>query len=95
MNFKLYLKAWAVHKGRTTNPPDFKKYKGNFRCTLRKSESFMEVSDECNLKQQTGNYKVFKLLSREEVISKYLLLKFIVKLVVVPPAYDLVIVLYY
>ena len=59
-------KAWAKHKDHEIeNPPNYKKLKGNFRCAMRKSNDFEEVENEKTL--QRGNFKLYRLLTKEEV----------------------------
>ena len=63
------LQAWAKHRGNYNEkyPPDDKKLKGNFRCALTKSDDFEEMKNYSKTNQQMGNYKVFKLLTPQEV----------------------------
>ena len=48
--------------------------KGNFRCALRKSDSFEEIKlCDSSGENQYPEYKVFKVLTAEEVLSKLLI----------------------
>uniref|UniRef100_F6T5R3 IRF tryptophan pentad repeat domain-containing protein n=1 Tax=Ciona intestinalis TaxID=7719 RepID=F6T5R3_CIOIN len=66
------FKAWAKHRGSTNlgDPFDFKKLKGNFRCALNKSDDFEEIKERNVSDQQTGNYKIYRLLDKSEVTEK-------------------------
>nr|CAB3256924.1 interferon regulatory factor like protein [Phallusia mammillata] len=70
-HFEIF-RAWAKHKDKydEANPPDEKKLKGNFRCALHKSVDFEEMPDSSAMAQQTGNYKIYRVLKREEVREK-------------------------
>jgi len=64
-SYELFV-AWAKHKDHEIeNPPNYKKLKGNFRCAMRKSNDFEEVENEKTL--QRGNFKLYRLLTKEEV----------------------------
>ncbi|XP_076808728.1 interferon regulatory factor 4-like isoform X2 [Clavelina lepadiformis] len=66
------FKAWAIHRGSTDEGKlkDFKKLKGNFRCAMNKSDDFQELKEKSQTGKQTGNYKLYKLLTPEEVKQK-------------------------
>ncbi|XP_078494561.1 interferon regulatory factor like protein isoform X2 [Ciona intestinalis] len=66
------FKAWAKHRGSMNpgDPFDFKKLKGNFRCALNKSDDFEEIKERNVSDQQTGNYKIYRLLDKSEVTEK-------------------------
>ena len=60
--------AWAIHRDTYTLPPDYKKLKGNFRCALRKSESFQEIKPDFSTTENHGaEFKVYRVLAAEEV----------------------------
>lgn len=63
-SYELFV-SWAKHKNHYKDPPNYKKLKGNFRCAMRKCPDFKEVEAVQN--QQSGNYKLYKLLDPEEV----------------------------
>jgi len=65
--YKLF-EAWAIHRDTYTLPPDYKKLKGNFRCALRKSESFQEIKPDFSTSENHGaEFKVYRVLAAEEV----------------------------
>ena len=68
-NYVIFLQLWAKHRGKydETSPPDYTKWKSNFRSVLGKSNDFEEVKEANMLDQQMGNYKVFRLKSSSEV----------------------------
>jgi len=64
--------AWAKHRARCRNDRDgvtqhISLMKSNFRTILRKCQDIEELKDFHQLGLQTGNYKVFKVLTPEEV----------------------------
>lgn len=62
--------AWAEHQHRDEKKgakSDFSTLKANFRNALRKSEDFEEDKNESQLDNQTGNFKVYRILTRAEV----------------------------
>jgi len=64
-----HLQEWAKHRGSYDEqaPPNWPKLKSNFRSVISKSNDFEETKDYHVLKKQTGNYKVYRLLSPSEV----------------------------
>jgi len=66
-SYQLFI-AWAKHKESYSFPIDYKKLKGNFRCAMKKSNDFEEIEQQDNL--QSGNYKMFRVLDKEEVREK-------------------------
>ncbi|XP_039263390.2 interferon regulatory factor 4-like [Styela clava] len=65
------FRAWAEHRGRgEVEKLDDSKLKSNFRCALNKSVDFEEISSKSQLQKQTGNYKVYRILSPREVREK-------------------------
>lgn len=65
--YYMIFRAWAEHRGRGVNSLDDSKAKSNFRCALNKSVDFEEVTSKSKLQLQTGNYKVYRILSPREV----------------------------
>lgn len=65
--YKIF-RAWADHRGRgEAEGLDDSKLKSNFRCALNKSADFEEVSNRSQLQRQTGNYKMYRILTPKEV----------------------------
>lgn len=65
--YKIF-RAWADHRGRgEADGLDDSKLKSNFRCALNKSADFVEVSSRSQLQRQTGNYKMYRILTPREV----------------------------
>uniref|UniRef100_H2ZQ83 IRF tryptophan pentad repeat domain-containing protein n=1 Tax=Ciona savignyi TaxID=51511 RepID=H2ZQ83_CIOSA len=64
--------AWARHRGSydESSKTDYKKLKGNFRCALNKSDDFEEIRERSVTNQQTGNYKIYRILNKQEVREK-------------------------
>lgn len=72
--FKIF-RAWASHRWRKSRLDQESKLdsvtlKANFRCALNKSVDFEEVTSKSTLHLQTGNYKVYRFLSPNEVREK-------------------------
>lgn len=65
--YKIF-RAWADHRGRDEGERlDDSKLKSNFRCALNKSADFEELTSRSQLQRQTGNYKVYRILTPKEV----------------------------
>jgi len=67
MSYELFI-AWAKHRGKYKEPPEYTKLKGNFRSAMKRSLDFEEIKSINTLQQ--GNYKIFKICSKEEVETK-------------------------
>lgn len=59
------FRAWAKHRGR--RELDDSRLKSNFRCALNKSVDFKEINSKSQMHKQTGNFKVYRILSPREV----------------------------
>ncbi|XP_009857957.2 interferon regulatory factor like protein isoform X1 [Ciona intestinalis] len=65
-HFEIFV-GWAKHKDRfdRNSPIDYDKLKSNFRNLIKKTTDFEEIENVRN--QQTGNRKVFRFRSKEEI----------------------------
>lgn len=69
------FKAWAKYRSEIRNDPSIANHhislmKSNFRTILNKTSEIEELKDFHQLGLQTGNYKVYKILTPEEGESK-------------------------
>merc|ERR1719427_1734732 len=65
---KAKKEAWAKHRGKYKEPPEYTKLKGNFRSAMKRSLDFEQIKSINTLQQ--GNYKIFKICSKEEVETR-------------------------
>ena len=72
LNKPTLFQAWALYRGRSDEgPKTLSQMKSNFRTILRKCVVIEEVQRAHQLGLQTGNYKVYRVLSEAEAQSKF------------------------